>query len=345
MKRHTNARTGLILIVTVGALLGVQARSGEIGHYAPGVANIRDYTVPEPGFYAAMYDYWYWTGQLNDRNGNKVNSITINPRGGPGVTLAVDVDVDLYALSPMFIWVSDWKIFGAKYAAYVAPSFSTSSIGASLATASNRGINRNIDSEFGVGDLFVQPLWLGWGQKHWDFALGYGFYAPTGRYNTQTIVLPVVGPITVDSVDNIGLGFWEHQIQGAVSWYPWEDKRMAVSGVLTYGIPRNKEGFDLTPGQNLTLNWGISQYLPLTKDQKLLLEVGPAGYSSWQITDDSGSDARNPSVHDQVHAVGGQLGLTYVPWELSVNFHGFYEFSATDRFQGQSFGINIAKKL
>jgi hypothetical protein len=44
------------------------------------------------------------------------------------------------------------------------------------------------------------------------------------------------------------------------------------------------------------------------------LEIGPAGYSSWQVTDDTGSAAKNPDVHDQVHAVGGQLGLTYVPW-------------------------------
>jgi hypothetical protein len=74
-----------------------------------------------------------------------------------------------------------------------------------------------------------------------------------------------------------------------------------------------------------------------------LLEVGPAGYNSWQITDDSGSAAS--STRDEVHAVGGQLGLTYLPWMLSVNFHGFYEFAAKDRFQGGSFGITLAKKF
>jgi hypothetical protein len=50
-------------------------------------------------------------------------------------------------------------------------------------------------------------------------------------------------------------------------------------------------------------------------------------------------------VHDQVHAVGGQLGLTYVPWLLSLNFHGFYELASEDRFQGASLGLNIAKKF
>ena len=101
-----------------------------------------------------VYNYWYSTDRLNDRNGNKVNSVTVGP--APGVTLGVDVNVDVYAVSPMFIWVSDWKFLGAKYAAYIAPSFSDASVGASLSTTTGSGRSGNFSSEFGVGDLFVQ---------------------------------------------------------------------------------------------------------------------------------------------------------------------------------------------
>ena len=41
----------------------------------------------------------------------------------------------------------------------------------------------------------------------------------------------------------------------------------------------------------------------------------------------------------------GQLGLTYLPWVLSVTLHGFYEYLAEDRFQGGSLGVSIAKKF
>jgi len=333
----------LLLAAVAGlALLPGRARGGEIGHYVPGLLNIRDLAVPEPGSDGAVYNYGYFSDRLNDRNGDRVNSVTIGP--GAGVTLNVDVDLDMYAVVPLFIWVSDGKIAGAKYAAYVAPSFANTSLDASLAAVTGRGVNASTSS-FGVGDLFVQPAWLGWSLQHWDFALGYGFYAPIGKYSTETVTLPVIGTITAESSDNIGLGFWTHQIQGAASWYPWADKRMAVCGGLTYEIHGKKQGFDLTPGEDLTLNWGISQYLPLSHDQKLLLEVGPAGYDSWQIADDRGRNARNPSVHDQVHAVGGQLGLAYLLWAVSVNFHGFYEYAATDRFQGVSLGLSVAKKF
>jgi len=319
---------GMFAVLTPAANI----RGGEIGHFVPGVASIRDYTLPPPGFYGVVYNYGYTTDRLNDGNGDRVTS----------ALLGLEVDVDVYVLAPGVIWSSDWKILGARYGAYVLPTFGNSSIAASLTTTTG---NREAEtSQFDAGDLFVQPIWLGWSLTNWDFALGYGFYAPVGRYNTETIVLPA-GPVRVEAADNIGLGFWTHQVQGAACWYPWADKRLAAGGALTYEIHQEKEDFDLTPGQNLTLNWGISQYVPLKKDQTLLLELGPAGYSSWQITDDTGGDARNPGVHDEVHAVGAQLGLTIVPWNAVLNFHFFYELASKDRFKGQSVGLNFAVKF
>ena len=278
-----------IQIVSLTAAFAT-ARAAEIGHFSAGVPNIRDFAVPEPGFYGVIYNYGYTSDRQNNPNGDRVDSITIGPGPGGGVALDLDVDVDIYAFSPTLIWVSPWKFLGAKYGAYIAPTFANNSLGASLATQTGSGRNAET-SQFGVGDMFVQPLWLGWTMKHWDMALGYGFYAPIGDYDTETVTFPILGSRTVEAADNIGLGFWTHQIQGAASWYPWADKRMAVATALTYEIHGEKEDFDLTPGQNLTLNWGVSQYLPLKKDKTLLLEIGPAGYSSWQITDDSGSAA------------------------------------------------------
>jgi len=76
-----------------------------------------------------------------------------------------------------------------------------------------------------------------------------------------------------------------------------------------------------------------------------MLEAGPAGYSQWQVSDDTGSDVRNSGVRGQAHAVGFQAGLAYVPWDFSVNFRYLNEFSAKNRFEGESYGLNIAKKF
>jgi len=150
MKRTILKTVSLAAIITVMAPM-LNAHAGEIGHFNGGVMNIRDYVVPEPGFYGAIYNYFYTTGQLNNSNGDEIKSVTIKP--GPG----------------------------------------------------------------------------------------------------------------------------------------------------------------------------------------------PAGYDTWQITGDSGSAAS--TTRDQAHAVGGQLGLTYLPWFLSVNLHGFHEYFAEARFQGGSLGVSIAKKF
>ena len=186
MKRLT--LTALVLVLGL-ALVTTTTHGAEIGHYAPGLPNIRDLVVPQPGFYGVLYNYFYTSNRLNDGNGDEANSITINPRRGPGVTLGVDVDLDIYVLAPAFLWVSPWKIAGARYGAFITPTFANSSVGASLATVTGRGLNAET-SGFAMGDLFVQPLWLGWTLTHWDFAFGYGFYAPVGKYDTSTVTLP-----------------------------------------------------------------------------------------------------------------------------------------------------------
>ena len=130
------------------------------------------------------------------------------------------MDVDAYAFAPTLIWVSPYEVFGAKYGAYVSLTLSNTSVGASLSTAAGSGRGAE-ESQFGLGDLFVQPLWLGWAREHWDFALGYGFYAPTGKYDTETVTLPIVGPLTSAAADNLGLGFWTHQFVRRTSAWPW----------------------------------------------------------------------------------------------------------------------------
>ena len=164
---------GMIIAVLLMSSTGLYAQ----GHFAPGVLNIRDYVVPEPGFYGVLYNYWYSTDRLNDADGNKISSVTIAPGGGEGITLDLNVNVDIYAMAPAFIWVSNWKLAGARYAAYISPTFSNSSIRTGRDSLTGERVE-NERGQFAAGDLFVQPVWLGWSAKRLDVAAGYGFYAP-----------------------------------------------------------------------------------------------------------------------------------------------------------------------
>jgi hypothetical protein len=344
MRRITAAALGSIAALIVS----LDARAAEIGHFNGGFLNIRDLILPaEPGIYAAIYNFYYTTDRLNDKHGDKIDTVIANPSPGPGpglnVPVSIDVNLDLYALSPAVIWEPDIKVLGGRYAALIAPTFANASLEAALDIGSRFGRDAN-NASFNIGDMLVQPLWLGWSWKHFDFNVAYGFYAATGKYDTKTRTLPLIGTVTTEDPDNIGYGFWTHQFQSAAAWYPFDHKGTAVVGAVTYEHNSEKEDFDLQPGDVVTLNWGISQYIPLTGDQHLLLEIGPAGWNGWQTSDDRGSDASNDN-RDQVHAAGGQIGLTYVPWGVATNFHGFYEYKTKDRFQGTALGLSIAKKF
>ena len=83
--RHFSQWTVAVALLGAGSL----ARAGDVGHFVGGMMDIRDYFVPEPGFYGALYNYFYTSDRYNDQNGNKVSSITIRPGPGPGTTLDV----------------------------------------------------------------------------------------------------------------------------------------------------------------------------------------------------------------------------------------------------------------
>ncbi|MGQ0593463.1 MAG: SphA family protein, partial [Gammaproteobacteria bacterium] len=286
------------LLTAAAAIAGAgSVWAGELGHYGPGMMNIRDFVVPEPGFYGLLYNYFYSTDTLKNRDGDEVGTLSrTGPRGGT-TTVTVDPDIDVYALVPTFVWVSRWQVLGARYAAFIAPPFADNSAQVNLSLARegtflDREFSASLeaDTDFGFGDLFVQPVWLGWGGKHYDISAGYGFYAPTGD-------------------DGLSLEFREHQLQVAGTWYPFDQRGTAIMLAGTFEINHEREDMDLTPGERFTLNWGISQYLPLNKEQTWLAEIGTSGYSQWQVEEDSGSDVpqfRNVQLNakDEVHAAG-----------------------------------------
>jgi hypothetical protein len=331
------------LILPVGAIVAVLCTPALLqaqAHFTPGVANIRDYSQPEPGLYAVVYNYGYETTTLTDNNGNQINHIVLGPPAGPNITLNLNIDVKVYALAPVLIWVTSAKFFGAHYGAYIAPTFSNANITAGLSTVDGQGINPQT-SQFGVGDLYVQPLWLVWNRKHFDTAASYGFYAPVGKYNYQTINLGSIGSVTIPSSTNIGLGYWTHQLQGNLTWYPNPNRGLAVTNTLTTEFNTQQRGQNTTNGDFLTWNWGGSMYLPLEKPvPHHLIEAGLAGYSQWQITDST--NVTNPSYHDQVHAIGAQVGLISIPWNMQLNFRYMHEFYSANRFQGDSYSLNLA---
>jgi hypothetical protein len=187
-------------------------------------------------------------------------------------------------------------------------------------------------------------VWLGWNRKHFDVALGYGFYAPVGRFDTRTLTLPS-GTHVFTSPTNVGLGYWTNQLQANVTLYPNPMRGTAVTNTVTVEFNGQQRDTKFTNGNYLTWNWGASQYLPLDKQFHHLLEFGLMGYSSWQISDSNGPTVVNPSFHTQVHGVGVQTGIISVRKGFQLNFRYLHEYYAANRFRGDSFSFNLGLTL
>ena len=95
---------GVVLLAVMLGTVGL-GHASELGHYAPALPRIRDFTMPPPGFHTVFYNLYYTSETLKDRNGDKVNAIQVG-----GQRISIDTDVDSYAAVPTFIYVTKWEV-------------------------------------------------------------------------------------------------------------------------------------------------------------------------------------------------------------------------------------------
>lgn len=312
-----------VFLLTVLLVTVVLGHAAELGHYAPAVPRIRDFFVPTPGFHYIQYHLYYTSDTLRDRNGDKVNRLPIG-----NLTFNVDTEVDAFNVIPALTYVTPWQILGARYGLLLLQPFGNTTVQAALEETSNPEFALHIDEDgFGLGDTYVRPLWLGWDFGRADLATSYGIYAPSGKYEGG-------------AADNIGLGMWTHEFMLAGALYLDRQRGTALVLAGLYEIHQNKQDVDIRPGSHVTVHYGISQYLPVSKT--VLGELAALGYGQWQVTRDSGSDATNKEVKDRIYAIGLQGSLTYLPWRMQFSFHWLHEFKAQARFEGDFFNLALA---
>ncbi|MGB5875442.1 MAG: transporter [Bacteroidota bacterium] len=322
---------GLVFVLVSASLTPASAQvisPVQSGHYAPAVINIRDMGYPPSGLFVITYNLFISSDTYIDREGNELKTLSL---GQLDPTLpSVDLQIDLNAFStvPALFWGSSFTLLGgARYLVGVSPSYVTASgtvVSEARGGATDTTI-RSVDEATvaGWGDLFVAPLGLSWGFDQFDATFFYGFYAPTGRYATG-------------DDDNMGLGFWTHQVQGYGYYYPIPDHSTAIMLGLTYELNGTVKDADVTPGNRFSLEWGISQYL---SEQ---LEVGVQGGHNWQVSDDTGDDVYwDPSFYDRKSTIAFSLG--YWPWKNRLYIAGRYSFDLgiRARFKSNYWSVNL----
>jgi hypothetical protein len=223
-----------------------------------------------------------------------------------------------------FVWVSKKtiKILGdAKF-----------SLSATLPIANNSltsAVQGPIGGGGGFADSYYQPFIFAWQKKRADIRAIYGFLAPTGRFSAG-------------ANNNIGSGYWTHTMSAGETFYLTENKMTAVSAFEMYEFHTNQQGTHIHPGQNLDLDYSLTQAFPLREGSRL--QLGLVGYGQWQTTDKTGSTITptQATSHYRVNALGLATNLMLPARKVSVGVKYFREFSNSSTFQGYSLQISGA---
>ena len=179
------------------------------------------------------------------------------------------------------------------------------------------------DNQFGLGDLAVDPLVLSWYAKRWDAFFAAGCYMPTGDH---------------DDPASPGKGYWTFVYQGGATYYFDAQKTWSFSGRGRFLHSTEDPDTDITPGNEVILEYGFGKEVSLKNGYKVA--AGVIGYSYYQLTEDSGSGASDLKM--QGHALGPEIQVSvFDPFYLNLSLRYLHEYGVENNTQGDSVCFTI----
>jgi hypothetical protein len=180
-----------------------------------------------------------------------------------------------------------------------------------------------LDADLGFGDLYFQPINLGWHMDMFDYVAGLGLFFPTGRYEDG-------------ADDNVGLGMWSFEFFGGTTAFLDGAKTWHASILASYETHTSKKDSDIDVGDLLTLEGGIGKSF-----MDGALSVGGAYFVQWKIT---GDDFDIPEINDIaakhfIFGAGPELNVPVFAMEKVAGLVGaryFWDFGVTSNTDGQT---------
>lgn len=272
------------------------------GHYVSGGEGVLGANVPPPrpnGIYWKIYNMYYTANTMRDNGRGKA----------PG-----NFDVNVFAHAHRFIYSSDIEVLGGNLLFDLIIPITYTDISYKGLGSASFGDNR-----WGLGDIFVEPLFIGWHRPRWDAFAAIGTYVPTGEYAADKPASP-------------GMGFWTIMFSAGGVWYFDVERTWSASILARYQVHTDQDDTDITPGNHFSFEWGLGKSVSG-------FDLGIAGYCHWQVTDDSGPGAG--SHKEQAFAIGPEIGYTFKDAGINVVLRSVWEFENKNKAQGNMTSLNF----
>ena len=289
--------------LTVGLLLAmhsapVLASEGGGTPYPNGAEALGIAALPPPGTYVLNYAMYYNADRLN---------------GGDGRSLVPDFRLHATVDVARIVHVSSINILGASWAQQVFLPVGNISVQA----AGRR------DRKFGIGDIIVDPIVLGWTAGNTHIAVGLDTFVPTGRYNRNDLA-------------NIGRNYWTFQPVLAITHV--SRKGVETSLKLMYDFNTTNAATSYRSGQEFHADLGAA--INIRK-----WGLGVSGFIDRQTTDDRIDGARVGRDGNRGSAFGIGPLIRYAVGSVPITLQWQHETSAENRPQGDRFWLKANFRL
>lgn len=302
MRASTRVSCHVAVVVAILWSAAPRAMAQDLGHRLIGTQGLRAGRQRDPGLYVADQLGYYAAEVLRDRH---------------GATVPIE-DLRLSALA---------NALGVS-AVLEIPELSTYvSFGAAvpLATVSMSSARPDVSVDrLGLGDVFLQPLQLGWRLPHVDLLAGYALYLPTGLFRLGE--------------GSLSRGHRTHELSLGMNVSTDDETPFFVSALASYDLNETKSGIDLRRGDTVQIQGGIGATL------FRLLDIGAVGAALWQVTDDRGADLPPAlqGARDHVFGLGAEVGVMLPMIRGRIGARYVHELDARSRPEGQILVFSLA---
>ena len=272
----------------------------ELGTVLRSDMGLKSGTQPGPGYY---FTFVYYDAEYSSVRG---------PNGNP---LPGQVDTSLTVPFPVISATTKWTLLGGNVGFKVAVIFSNQSLSSTLVPISK-------SNSIGFGDMYFQPINLGWHTKRADYLVAYGFHAPTGN--------------GIRSLD-----MWTSELIAGGTLYLDSAKKWSFSGNGTLELHSVKSNSDIAVGDIVTVKGGLGRTFLRGAASAGLVYVG-----QWKVSHDGGTDLPGllPNSLNKAYGLGPEASFPFFVKGKVAGFIGaryVWEFHNSSNFQGNNLALSL----
>ena len=280
------------------------ATEGGGGHYPNGAEDFMVGALPPPGTYFINYLSYYTADEFKDDSGGN---------------LFPKFDLEVTANTLRFIHVTDQQFLGASWGMHAFIPLVNVDVTARFAPP----LPESSDSQFGLGDIIIDPFILGWHTKNWHVTTGLDIYVPTGNFDAP------VGP---EAKANPGRNYWT--FEPIVAFTYLSDGGIEVSAKFMYDFNTENDDTNYQSGQEFHFDYTLGYHI-----QEWSLGIG--GYYYKQTTSDevNGDTAPFDGFKGQAFAIGPQAKYDYKNMSFTLKYQ--VETDVENRPEGDVFWFKV----